>query len=1307
MDSISPYQNCRLDLESLQTSPNSGESHPKLKVKTFTLLAVAVSCLLAASLISKFQVPSQSGLTTLNSKPKEKYSKDKNDREKDKQTERIANLAKSYVPAVNYQDPCDAVRGTCCTDQSYPVLGGVDLVYFALTGEIAFGEPKYLAELTGLTRTYKFWFMDRNYATLFSMNPENYLPMYGGFKADDFCAGNGLETLAKTTVDLSTASKVNNQITFTNSFSVSSSCSNIWATYFGSSVNGVFNTRCVSMESLSSAVGLYAKLPEASIPIKMSVLLGIPPDSLNPLVEASPAPSQLPETQGDVSEIETSVNEEFGSSSLPEVSAVYEKLEMSVPTLDDMKLPQEFEVGENIEVPLSINSALELEAAVPEQASSVEPTANIETSNREIGVTNVAAGAVEETETPNHDVAEVVAVPVLVATDAEKTVVAELTPQAPSEEVINSVLPLASLKVDLNAEEKEAVTEVTTPQAQSDEVVSAAQPLASLKAVPSSYDVAVAVSVPVRLDLDAEEKEAVTEVTTPQAQSDEVVSAVQPLASLKAVPSSHDVAVAVAVPVRLDLDAEEKEAVTDTAQPLASVKAVPLSHDVAVAVAVPVRLVSNADIKSPIVAINLPVQAEEVSEEAKVSVEDKSVPTVQVAESFDALKSRTVEVDQDSEVSVEDIIVDELKLAPNQALKSSADAALSRDELRAIKKAQNQVAFKEELTVAKLSKSIENIPFDSKSLEQPSSDNLQEAASINEESVEHLSPEIIVQSPEVAIKAVEIESAAQAEARSINPGASPEAQTVQVNVEPNVTNDVQVATLLQDNQNDVEKGALEKVSNIVPSIAAPVKVDARVALAHPSAIVQAVIAQAANAEALHQPIVTVEATLSKPSNFAHTEPVESVLLGSLIGEKNQEVKETTVQIAEVIESNDISEERLAVDATVEKLSNADHAQSVESVLIGALIGAKNLENSDKTADPSDQAIAHPLTPWEWVATIKIAKVQEMNEILKEDRVAVEAILAKPASTVNAVQTSSVSPLESINKLKNTEIENSDAVMGSSPRNDDVQIEKNEESLPAAAADSVPLEAAESTIEPSQPDVIIPTKKLAKQKARLETAASLLSKVAVNQQSSSDLAEGTNVLNEAQPSEVVSAEEKVSNSDSLNSISKLVEASTNSKSADIDITSLLNKFENQETPSVDAQALTVAAESALSALNNDMGVITEEAKDNTDASEQLVASTNEKDEQPSHETISHESLELTEEAKDNTDASEQLVASTNEDEQPSDETISHESLETTSAKVQIDYVNPVSAQKKNVEAIPVVIPTVPKSFSIVPIVPKIH
>jgi len=196
---------------------------------------------------------------------------------------RISQLPVSYLPAANYFDPCDtyATRKECCTDPSYPVLGGLDVVNYRLTGQIIFGDPKIEAEIQGISRTYKFWFADKTSVSIFEASPEVYLPLWGGFDATEFCTSgeSDVQTLIASTVDLSKSFEIDRHISFAAlTADESKSCGRSFNNLYGIPVNGIFNTRCVSMSNFQNpTVGLVLDMPSSAVPVKMSELYGVPP----------------------------------------------------------------------------------------------------------------------------------------------------------------------------------------------------------------------------------------------------------------------------------------------------------------------------------------------------------------------------------------------------------------------------------------------------------------------------------------------------------------------------------------------------------------------------------------------------------------------------------------------------------------------------------------------------------------------------------------------------------------------------------------------------------------------------------------------------------------------------------------------------------------------------------------------------------------------------------------------------------------------------------------------------------------------
>eukprot|EP00640_Fibrocapsa_japonica_P001739 CAMPEP_0113937992 /NCGR_PEP_ID=MMETSP1339-20121228/4442_1 /TAXON_ID=94617 /ORGANISM="Fibrocapsa japonica" /LENGTH=464 /DNA_ID=CAMNT_0000940915 /DNA_START=292 /DNA_END=1686 /DNA_ORIENTATION=- /assembly_acc=CAM_ASM_000762 len=166
-----------------------------------------------------------------------------------------------YEPSDDYTDPCNDMdnRGTCCTDSEYPVLGGVDLVHYVETGEWNYGSAEHKYVANGVYRKYTFWFVDDDSMQTFQDNAELYMPRFGGFDFIDFCSSEeaGLEAVVQDSIELTTA-RVKEESTYVFA-SVShedkmddldlDACEARWEAFFGDVTNGVFNTRCFSLET--------------------------------------------------------------------------------------------------------------------------------------------------------------------------------------------------------------------------------------------------------------------------------------------------------------------------------------------------------------------------------------------------------------------------------------------------------------------------------------------------------------------------------------------------------------------------------------------------------------------------------------------------------------------------------------------------------------------------------------------------------------------------------------------------------------------------------------------------------------------------------------------------------------------------------------------------------------------------------------------------------------------------------------------------------------------------------------------------
>jgi hypothetical protein len=247
--------------------------------KFYRVLGVAALVMLSAGAVMSISSSGSGSRTTTMlaskvslspSSPKEKVS-----------SKKVVTGPAGYQAALDYTEPCDALRKECCADTSFPVLGGMDVVHFRLTGEVAFGNPKLSAQVVGIGRTYTFWFSQDQYVSLFEDNIDTYLPKYGGFEASSFCDADGtLTDLLKETVQLTSAIEIDRHMAFTSAPVDSKTCDAKYARLYGIPTQGLFNTRCVSMTGLTSTtVGLALSTPLAALPTKMSQLYGIPTDA--------------------------------------------------------------------------------------------------------------------------------------------------------------------------------------------------------------------------------------------------------------------------------------------------------------------------------------------------------------------------------------------------------------------------------------------------------------------------------------------------------------------------------------------------------------------------------------------------------------------------------------------------------------------------------------------------------------------------------------------------------------------------------------------------------------------------------------------------------------------------------------------------------------------------------------------------------------------------------------------------------------------------------------------------------------------
>jgi len=196
---------------------------------------------------------------------------------REKLATRLAWIAQYYMPAADYQDPCDTAREDCCTDSNFPVLGGLDVVSFYFEGGIVFGDPQFSARIkVANARTYTFWFSDPLFVSLFEKSPESYLPKWGGFNAEKFCSGEeNFTSFISNTVELSEVWGFFGHTAFGDVLQQDiESCDDRFETFFAKPNMDVYNTRCISMNQFETLVpGLLTTMPSLSKPIKMSQLV--------------------------------------------------------------------------------------------------------------------------------------------------------------------------------------------------------------------------------------------------------------------------------------------------------------------------------------------------------------------------------------------------------------------------------------------------------------------------------------------------------------------------------------------------------------------------------------------------------------------------------------------------------------------------------------------------------------------------------------------------------------------------------------------------------------------------------------------------------------------------------------------------------------------------------------------------------------------------------------------------------------------------------------------------------------------------
>uniref|UniRef100_A0A7S2Y3A8 Uncharacterized protein n=1 Tax=Fibrocapsa japonica TaxID=94617 RepID=A0A7S2Y3A8_9STRA len=91
-------------------------------------------------------------------------------------------------------EPCSGFDGSdkfeCCTDASFPVLGGLDVVEFRKTAgaTVATGLQQYSVEVDADDGGYNFWFINEENKNYFESNPAFFEPAFGAFDSSTYCA---------------------------------------------------------------------------------------------------------------------------------------------------------------------------------------------------------------------------------------------------------------------------------------------------------------------------------------------------------------------------------------------------------------------------------------------------------------------------------------------------------------------------------------------------------------------------------------------------------------------------------------------------------------------------------------------------------------------------------------------------------------------------------------------------------------------------------------------------------------------------------------------------------------------------------------------------------------------------------------------------------------------------------------------------------------------------------------------------------------------------------------------------------------
>jgi len=332
----------KLIVESLDIEDQSFETIQTRKGYAFKYAAIA---LVALTVFLGYR----SDLILSSSEPAEFKSNHSNHKNKDKSPSSSTSAISHFSPSFDHVDPCEgeaSMRGQCCTDPGYPVLGGVDLVGIKNNGQAGLGTSRYAVKVQRGPSTYEFWFTSEQNKQMFLNDEVGYIPEFGGFDFSKYCGtpGSTMSDLISNTVGLSNVQSYGGSLFFLASPHEDSSaafgnlpaCQQRWASFFGSSNSGVFNTQCYSFEgdaqakivksatkaAKMQAMPAAAPQPAAHAPQAVSPVSQAPPAAAVPKSAHVPGGAGMPHVPKGTAAAVAPVTSTGGSMPKPIVSAV-------------------------------------------------------------------------------------------------------------------------------------------------------------------------------------------------------------------------------------------------------------------------------------------------------------------------------------------------------------------------------------------------------------------------------------------------------------------------------------------------------------------------------------------------------------------------------------------------------------------------------------------------------------------------------------------------------------------------------------------------------------------------------------------------------------------------------------------------------------------------------------------------------------------------------------------------------------------------------------------------------------------------